>query len=214
MIAQSRDELGDSDGGWWPGWMLYLEALLDLRLGEFDASARKWRRCLDLIRSTGDQILASAILAHLGVALREAGHHTEAAAVLRDAIDDLPGLGSPHGLAFALVHLAHTRLDLGEADGVPALLAEADEVARRAQNPRCQAWAAWGRARVAYARGDATVAVDECRRAVELLEEREFPWARARLWSFMADCAEAAGLAEEVERARVAAATVDATAAP
>ena len=214
MIAQSRAELGDSDGGWWLGWMLYLEALLDLRLGEFDASARAWRRCHDLILATGDRILGSAVLAHLGVALREAGHRADAVAVLREAIDDLRGLASPHGLAFALVHLAHTQLDLGKDDGVPDLLTKADEVARRAHNPRCQAWAAWGRARIAAARGEATIAIDECRRATSLLEDREFPWARARLWSFVADCAEATGVPDEAERARIAATTVDATAAP
>jgi predicted ATPase/DNA-binding SARP family transcriptional activator len=205
MIKQSRDELGDSDGGWWRGTIHYLEALLSLRLGEFDESARQWRHCLDLIRPTGDRILGSAVLAHLGVALREAGQRTEALTVLREAIEEVRGFASLHGLTFALVHLAHTRLDLDEVDGVPALLAEADEVARRAQNPRCQAWAAWGRARIAFACGRATVAADECRRALALLEEREFPWARARLWSLMAECAEAAGLPDEAERARQAA---------
>jgi predicted ATPase/DNA-binding SARP family transcriptional activator len=206
MIAQSRAELGDSDGGWWLGMAHYLEALLDLRLGEFDESARQWRRCLEFIGPTGDRILGSAIQAHLGVALREAGQRADAVAVLHEAIDNVRGVDSLHGLTFALAHLAHTRLDLGEGDGVTALLTEADEIARRAQNPRCQAWAAWGRARIAFAHGEATVAADECRRALALLEEREFPWARARLWSLMADCAEAAGLPDEAERARTAAA--------
>ncbi|WP_248963818.1 AfsR/SARP family transcriptional regulator [Sphaerisporangium perillae] len=196
MVADSRDELGDSDGGWWRAMTHYLDALLSLRLGEFDTSATQWRHSLDLTRPTGDRIIGSAILAHLGVALREAGHHPDALTVLRESIDEARHLGSLHGLAFALVHLAHTRLDMGE-DGVTAVLAEADQIARRARNPRCQAWAAWGRARIALTHGDATLAADECRRALALLEEREFPWARARLWSLMAECAETAGLPDE-----------------
>ncbi|NJC68595.1 AAA family ATPase [Planosporangium thailandense] len=214
MIAQSRQELGDADGGGWHGMALYLEALLSLRLADFETSARQWRTCLDFIRTTDDYMIGNAILAHLGVALREAGQRDEALAVLVDSVEAARGLDSPHGLAFALIHLAHTRLDLGDGDGATGLLAEADEVARRARNPRCQAWAAWGRARIALAQGDATAAVDECRRALALLEEREFPWARVRLWSFLAECAEAAGLPDEAERARRTASTVDATVEP
>ena len=214
MIARSRDELGDSDDGWWRGMTHYLDALLSLRCGEFDASARQWRDSLDRIRPTGDRIIGNAILAHLGIALREAGRRMAALTVLRETVDDARGLGSLHGLAFALAHLAHTRLDLDESDDVTALLAEADEIARRAQNPRCQAWAAWGRARIALAHGRATIAADECRQALALLEEREFPWARARLWRLMADCADAAGLHHQAERARTAAAAVGTTGAP
>ncbi|MEV1286159.1 BTAD domain-containing putative transcriptional regulator [Micromonospora sp. NPDC049679] len=184
MVKQSRDVLGESDGGWWLFVTHYLEALLDLRLGEFEASALAWRRSLDLVRSTGDRLMADAILAHLGIALRESGQHADALTVLREAVDEGRDRASLHGLAFSLVHLAHTRLDLGDDEDVPALLAEADEVARQAQNPRCQAWAAWGRARIASARGNATLAVDECRRALALFEQREFPWAIARLRSF------------------------------
>jgi hypothetical protein len=106
-----------------------------------------------------------------------------------------------HGLAFSLIHLAHTELDLGIDDDVPRLLQWADESARRVQNPRCQAWAAWGRARLAFAAGDADVALAECRRAVEMLQDREFPWARVRLWALLADVARAVGDAEEAARA-------------
>ncbi|GGO29964.1 SARP family transcriptional regulator [Microbispora rosea subsp. aerata] len=208
MIEQSRRDLGDRDDGWWLGMTEYLEALLALRLGDFADAAVRWRRALDLARAAGDHIIGSAILAHLGIALREAGRHEEALAVLRESVDEVRGRNSLHGLTFALVHTAHTRLDVDEGDDVAALLAEADEVARRARNPRCQAWAAWGRARMARVRGDADAAVRECRDALALLKEGEFPWARARLWSFLADCAEAAGLPGEAARARETAATL------
>ena len=59
-----------------------------------------------------------------------------------------------------------------------------------------------GRARLALAGGDAAVAVEECERAVALLENREFPWARARLWAFLAEAAHAAGDAGTAEQAR------------
>ncbi|TLP65971.1 BTAD domain-containing putative transcriptional regulator [Microbispora triticiradicis] len=208
MVARSRRDLGDSDDGWWRFMTQYLDSLLTLRLGDFEAAAGEWRLCLDLSHSAGDRIMGSAILAHLGIALRESGRREEALAVLGESVDWVRGQGSFHGLAFALVHTAHTRLDLDEGDDVAALLAEAQDVARRAYNPRCQAWAAWGRARMAYVRGDAGAAVRECRDAVALLKDGEFPWARARLWSFLAGCAETAGLPDEAARARETAAAL------
>ncbi|MFC0864045.1 BTAD domain-containing putative transcriptional regulator [Sphaerimonospora cavernae] len=223
MIAKGRDELGDSDDGWWQAMTHYLEAALTLRLGEFEESARQWRHSIGLLRSTRDLMLGSAALAHLGVALREAGRHAEARAVLEEAVDENRRVDSLHGLTFALVHLAHTRLDLAEGEGrgaegtdgeTTAVLNEADEIARRARNPRCQAWAAWGRARIARTGGNVSRAYDECRRALTLLEEREFPWARARLWSFTAECAAATGHRDEAAQARHAATTVATTAAP
>ncbi|WP_185949113.1 BTAD domain-containing putative transcriptional regulator [Microbispora sp. SCL1-1] len=208
MIERSRRELGDSDDGWWLCMTEYLEALLALRLGDFEDAAVRWRRALDLARAVGDRIIGSAILAHLGIALRESGRHEEALAVLRESVDEVRGRNSFHGLTFALVHTAHTRLDMDEGDDASALLAEADEVARRVRNPRCQAWAAWGRARMARVRGDAGAAVRECRDALALLKEGEFPWARARLWSFLAECAEAAGVPDEAAHARETAAAL------
>ncbi|MBE3012160.1 AAA family ATPase [Microbispora sp. NEAU-D428] len=208
LIERSRRELGDSDDGWWLGMTEYLEALLALRVGDFEDAVVRWRRALDLARAVGDRIIGSAILAHLGIALRESGRREEALAVLRESVDEVRGRNSLHGLTFALVHTAHTRLDVGEGDDVTALLAEADDVARRARNPRCQAWAAWGRARMARVRGDAGSAVRECRDALALLKEGEFPWARARLWSFLAGCAEEAGLPDEAAHARKTAAAL------
>ncbi|TQS27928.1 BTAD domain-containing putative transcriptional regulator [Microbispora sp. KK1-11] len=208
LIERSRRELGDSDDGWWLGMTEYLEALLALRVGDFEDAVVRWRRSLDLARAVGDRIIGSAILAHLGIALRESGRREEALAVLREAVDEVRGRNSLHGLTFALVHTAHTRLDVDGGDDVAALLAEADDVARRARNPRCQAWAAWGRARMARVRGDAGSAVRECRDALALLKEGEFPWARARLWSFLAGCAEEAGLPDEAAHARETAAAL------
>ena len=153
--------------------------------------------------------MASAVRAHLGLALRQIGRHDEALAELRAAVTEARTLGSLHGLAFALVHLAHTELDAGRVAVVPALIKEADDVARRARNPRCPAWAAWARARLALADGDPATAADECRSALDLLEDREFPWARAQLWTALADAAEAAGRTGEAARARATAATLD-----
>ena len=106
-------------------------------------------------------------------------------------------------MAFALVHLAHTILDApgdSEREAI-ALLERADDVARRAQNPRCQAWAAWGRGRLALAAGDAAAAVQESQRAVTFLQDREFPWARAELWTFLAESADLAGQRAVAEEA-------------
>jgi predicted ATPase/DNA-binding SARP family transcriptional activator len=202
MIRASRDVLSDTDGGWWQAMTYYVEALIDLRASDFDASARNWQRSLDLLTRAGDQMMASAALAHLGVAMRRTGRHGEAVGVLRRAAAESRDRGSLHGLAFAQVQLAHTLLDMGDTDGVPALLAEADDVARRLRNPRVPAWAAWGRGRLALARGDAPAAADDCRHAVDLLEDREFPWATAQLWACYADAADAAGRTDEARAAR------------
>jgi hypothetical protein len=153
--------------------------------------------------------MASAVRAHLGVALRQLGRIDEAADILRACVTESRAVGSLHGLAFSLVHLAHTELDLGHLDAVPPLVAEADEVARRARNPRCPAWATWARARLALTRGDAAGAADGCRSALEQLEDREFPWARAQLWTALADAAEAAGRTGDADQARAMAATLD-----
>ncbi|MFU8854461.1 AfsR/SARP family transcriptional regulator [Micromonospora sp. SL1-18] len=206
MVAQARRERGDTDDPWWHGTVCYVEGLLDLRTGAFARSAEQWRCSLEWTRKAGDRLLPAGILAHLGVALREAGRPDEAIATLEEAAAEARRNPSPHALAFTLVQLAHTRLDRGEVEGVPAIFAEAADTARRNSNPRCQAWAAWGRARIAYADGDAAAAAEECRRAVELLAEREFPWARLRLWSLMAEAAAAAGRPQEAEAARRAAA--------
>jgi tetratricopeptide (TPR) repeat protein len=146
--------------------------------------------------------MESAMRSHLGIALREGGRQREAVEALRRAIAlDAHG-GSLHGLAFALVHLAHTLVASGERDEARALLDRAHEVARRVQNPRCQAWAAWGRARLALAEGNPGLALEECRRAVDLLQDREFPWALIQLWAFVAETATAAGEHDMAEQAR------------
>ncbi|SCL27761.1 Predicted ATPase [Micromonospora rhizosphaerae] len=209
MVAQACREMGDTDDPWWHGTICYVEGLLDLRTGAFERSAEQWTRSLEWTRKAGDRLLPAGILAHLGIALREAGRHDEAVSTLEEAAAEARMNPSPHALAFTLVQLAHTLLDRGEVEGVPAMLAEAAETARRSGNPRCQAWAAWGRARIAYADGDAVTAADECRRAVELLEDREFPWARLRLWSLAAEAAAAAGRGQEADAARRAAAGLE-----
>jgi predicted ATPase/DNA-binding SARP family transcriptional activator len=183
------------------GLVTYVIASLDLGAGDFEASAAGWPLVLEHLRKSGDRVMHSAVLAHYGLALRETGRPDEALAALRNAVDMVRDGQTLHGLAFALIHLAHTELDLGTGDDVPALLAWADESARRVRNPRCQAWAAWGRARLSFAAGDAARALAECRRAVELLEDREFPWARVRLWALFAEVALAAGDADEADRA-------------
>ncbi|MFG2042443.1 BTAD domain-containing putative transcriptional regulator [Dactylosporangium sp. NPDC048998] len=180
LVRRGRSELGDADNGWWLAVAEYLEALLDLRTGAFDDSARRWRHAETLFDLAGDAMLGGAAVAHLGVALREAGQLTDALDVLHRAAAAARRSNSPHGLAFSLVQLAHARLDAGDGD-VAALLDEADAIARHARNPRCQAWAAWGRARIALAHADAGTAGRECHRAVTLLEDREFPWALTRL---------------------------------
>ncbi|MET8908962.1 BTAD domain-containing putative transcriptional regulator [Micromonospora sp. NPDC004551] len=206
MVAQAVRERGDTDDPWWHGTVHYVEALLDLRTGAFERSAEQWARSLEWTRKAGDLLLPAGILAHLGIALREAGRPDEAIATLEEAVAEARRNPSPHATAFTLVQLAHTLLDRGEVDGVTELLTEADDTARRSGNPRCQAWAAWGRARIRYAEGDAVGTADECRRALDLLREKEFPWARRRLWSLAADAATAAGRPQEADAARRAAA--------
>ncbi|GGM55365.1 BTAD domain-containing putative transcriptional regulator [Dactylosporangium sucinum] len=183
LIHRSRAELADVDGGAWLATAEYLEGLLDLRIGAFDEAVPRWRQAETLFLGADDPMMAAASAAHLGVALHGAGRSGEAAGVLRRAADESRRLHSPHGLAFALVHLAHLRLDSGD-DAVAPLLDEADAVARQARNPRCQAWAAWGRARIARARGDAPTAAAEAHRAQALLGEHEFAWALQRLRAF------------------------------
>ncbi|WP_433606271.1 BTAD domain-containing putative transcriptional regulator [Dactylosporangium sp. CA-139114] len=183
LVRRSRDEIGDAYG---LAAAEYLEAMLDLRIGDFDTAVTRWRGAESRFLDAGDSMMAEAAAAHLGVALFGAGRPGEAERVLVRVVDRSRRLQAPHGLAFALVHLAHARLDAGDPAAAAPLLAEADAVARQARNPRCQAWAAWGRARIARADGDEATAAAEGRRALDLLGEHEFPWALKKLRAFTA----------------------------
>jgi tetratricopeptide (TPR) repeat protein len=125
----------------------YLKALLHLAQGAFDASIAEWELALAQARVIQHQVLEGAASSHLGIALRETGRSRQAVDALRHAADLDERGNSPHGLAFALVHLAHTLLTSGEREEARDLLTRANSIARRVQNPRCQAWAAGGRAR-------------------------------------------------------------------
>jgi predicted ATPase/tetratricopeptide (TPR) repeat protein len=192
LLEQAEPVLGDGAPPGMLALLHYVRASLDLREGAFEASIAEWRLARVQLQAAQDRILESAVLAHLGIALRATGRHGEALDALRQGVDLVRDGETPHGLAFALVHQAHTLLDLGDRREVAALLEQADEAARRGQNPRCQAWAAWGRARLALDVGDPVAALGESRWAVDLLEEREFPWALAELHAFVARAAGAA----------------------
>jgi predicted ATPase len=203
LAAQAAAVLAHDESPGMRAQLHYVRALLDLGEGAFESSIEEWHRALEEYRRSEDRIIESAVQAHLGIALRELGRRDEALTALRLAVELVPPGESMHGLAFALVHLAHTILDSPDEapDQARALLGRADDVAERAQNPRCQAWAAWGRGRLALAAGDPARAVDEGRRAVALLQDREFPWARAQLWTFLAEGADAAGQDAVAEQA-------------
>ena len=193
MVRQAEEDLDqDADPGV-PLMLHYIKALLHLGEGAFDASIAEWELGLEQARDIQHRVLQGAMFSHLGIALRETGRGRDAVDTLRQgaALDEQGG--SLHGLAFALVHLGHTLLSSGDQAEARELLDRGNDVARRVQNPRCQAWAAWGRARLAFAGGRADLAVEECRRATALLQNREFPWALVQLWEFEAETATATG---------------------
>lgn len=105
--------------------------------------------------------MKSIVLAHLGLVLRKTGHPDEALAALREAVDMVRVDATLHGLAFALVHLAHTELDLGNGDDVPAFLTWAGESARRVHNAALPGFGRLGAARLAFDAGDASTALAE-----------------------------------------------------
>ncbi len=108
-------------------------------------------------------------------------------------------------------HLGHTLLSSGDQTEARQLFDRGNDVGRRVQNPRCQARAAWGRARLAFAAGRPDLEAEECRRATALLQNREFPWALAQLREFQAETATAAGRLEVANEARAAARQVTIT---
>ncbi|HEX2804542.1 MAG TPA: BTAD domain-containing putative transcriptional regulator [Kineosporiaceae bacterium] len=180
----------------------YLKALLHVGQGTFSASIPEWEIGLEHARAIDHRVLQGAMSSHRGIALRETGRQTEAIDALRRAVELDERGGSLHGLAFALVQLAHTLLSSGAHEEARALLSRANDVAHRVQNPRCQAWAAWGRARLAFDARQPGLALEECRRATDVFQNREYPWAIAQLWAFLAEAAAAAGEPDAAADAR------------
>ena len=205
-LITAAEEALDQEGEGARILLHYLKALLHLAQGTFEASIREWQLALEQARATRHQVLEGAASSHLGIALRETGRPDDAVGTLRHAVDLDERGNSPHGLAFALVHLAHTLLTIGQQAEARDLLGRADDIARRVQNPRCQAWAAWGRARLAVSEGRCEVALDECGRAAELFQDREFPWAMHQLWEFVDETATVAGRPSVAQQARAQAA--------
>jgi tetratricopeptide (TPR) repeat protein len=212
LVAAAEAVLGRNETPGMQALLHYVKAQLELGAGAFEASIHEWRLALDRYRQAEDRVIESAVLAHLGLALRETGRIDEALTDLQAAVDLVNNGETLHGLAFALVNLAHAQLDVGaDSARVRELLARGDDVARRAQNPRCQAWAAWGRARLALAAGNPSAAVEECLRATTLFQDREFPFARAQLWALLAEAADAAGNDATAGQARARARSVNVT---
>jgi predicted ATPase/DNA-binding SARP family transcriptional activator len=193
LVRRAEEDLDDQAEPGSRVLLHYLKALLHVGQGTFGASIAEWDTALEHARRIEHRVLQGVMSSHRGIALRETGRRAEALDSLRRAValDDQDG--SRHGLAFALVHLAHTLLGGGDTDEAGDLLTRADDVARRVRNPRCQAWAAWGHARLHLAAGRADHALQECRRASSLFQNREYPWAMVQLWELMAQSATAAG---------------------
>jgi tetratricopeptide (TPR) repeat protein len=206
LIGQAEQELAHGSEPGSHVLLHYLKALLHLAQGTFDESIPEWELALARAREIDHQVLEGAMCSHLGIALRETGRPGEAMDSLRRAVALDERGNSLHGLAFALVHLAHTLLTVGQQAEARDLLVRANDIARRVQNPRCQAWAAWGRARLALSEGRCDVALDESDRAAELFQDREFPWAMRRLWEFVGETATAAGRPSVAQQARAHAA--------
>ncbi|HKO27783.1 MAG TPA: hypothetical protein VJU80_10030, partial [Solirubrobacteraceae bacterium] len=202
LIGQAEQELARGSEPGSRVLLHYLKALLHLAQGTFAESIPEWELALAQARKIDHQVLEGAMCSHLGIALRETGRPGEAMTSLRRAVALDERGNSLHGLAFALVHLAHTLLAVGDHGEARDLLARVNDIARRVQNPRCQAWAAWGRARLAVAEGRCDVALDECGRAADLFRDREFPWAMNQFWEFLAGTATAAGRPDIAEQAR------------
>lgn len=186
MIEESRRVLQDLDSGWWEAITFYLDALIHLRDAEFSDVVGKGERAIELLRPTGDVASLSAALSHVGLALRMSGDLPTAEARLREALAVLPDAPARHTGAFALVHLGHVCLDRGDPAEAGRCFDEGEGAARQVANPRCQAWAAWGRARLAAESSDQDAARREAQLATELLAGREFPWALQSLAGFVA----------------------------
>jgi hypothetical protein len=136
------------------------------------------------IRAIEDTVLESAILSHMGTALRETGRHDEAIDAFRQALP-WTSAGSLHGLAFALVHLAHTSLSADDDNDVPSLLSMVTTWPGGRRTLGATRGLRGGRARLALADGHAGPALHECRQATAMLQDREFPG--AQLYEFLAE---------------------------
>src|SRR4051794_4526057 len=113
LTAEAAAVLGEDDNPGMKAQLHYVTGLLDLGEAAFARSIEQWRLALEEFVRAGDLVIGSAVRVHLGLALRETGRVEEALAELRTSVDLVWGGETMHGLAFALVHFAHTLLDVG-----------------------------------------------------------------------------------------------------
>ena len=212
MVRQAEEDLDqDADPGV-PLMLHYIKALLHLGQGAFDASiAGMGARARTGPRNPAPGPAGGDVLAPRH---RPSGDGTRA----RGGRYPAPGRGSRRARwlpASASPSRSSTSATPCSAAAIrprrESCSTAATTCARRVQNPRCQAWAAWGRARLAFTDGRADLAVEECRRATALLQDREFPWALVQLWEFHAETATAAGRLDVADEARAAARQVTIT---
>ncbi|WP_405059837.1 tetratricopeptide repeat protein [Kribbella sp. NBC_01505] len=121
-----EDDRGRAEAWFWIGcFHQVVRDETELALAALELSA-------ELARQTGDGLILSYALRHLGIAAHRAGLAEEAGQLLGESTELRRALGFTDGVAANLVGLIHLAIDQGRRDDAEALLIEATELAQDA----------------------------------------------------------------------------------
>lgn len=126
LFEALRDERGQAEALFWIG--CFHQVVRDdtgPALAALESSA-------ELARQTGDELILSYALRHLGIAAHRTGDVEDAGRLLGESIQLRRKLGFTEGVAANLVGLIHLAIDQGRSGDAEALLAEATALAQDA----------------------------------------------------------------------------------
>lgn len=166
-------------------------------------------RRLEIARSSGasDSDIAHA-LSQIAIDYRHLGRHSEAAALLRQALAVYDRLGNPEGQARALYNLANVHGSAGDLDAAAAMMMQALDKAGQMENPRGLALVLNGLADVYTRAGNGAAAREKLTRALEINRDTRQPYGQATNLLSLGWLALEAGDVDTAEQQVVAAGTL------
>lgn len=157
--------------------------------GNLDDAVADYRAGLVLANQLQTPYLLSFHNVFLGVLLYEVGQYTDSFHHLRLGVEHARRFGDPRSLSFALTYLNRTALALGRSDETAALVEEALQIARLAEDWFCVALALEQQACLQQAQGAFDTAQAHLAEAHALYQQTGDIWSRSRVLTLIAQLA-------------------------